>query len=166
MNIIKRTYNFQTSKFYLTRSMTPFQCKCQFQLNANFVYWFYCKRNTCILPPPREFYFHLHGELPLHLLGRKQTCFLWTLLTKEVVLSVCLLLSAKYPTQNTGTTGTYGLLIIPIGKATTQFLLSSASSHQKGKEWRRQKKVPERPGSKSSKHVFLVKGRQLQSSSL
>ena len=34
---------------YLTRSMTPFQCKCQFQLNANFVYWFYYKRNTCIL---------------------------------------------------------------------------------------------------------------------
>ena len=23
--------------------------KCQFQPNANFVYWFYCKRTTCIL---------------------------------------------------------------------------------------------------------------------
>ena len=49
MNIIKRTCNFQTSKFYLTRSMTPFQCKCQIQLKANLVYWFYCKFNTCIL---------------------------------------------------------------------------------------------------------------------
>ena len=28
--IIERTYNFRISKFYLTRSMTPFQCKCQF----------------------------------------------------------------------------------------------------------------------------------------
>ena len=49
MNIKKWTYNFQTSKFYSTRSMTPFQCKCQIRLKANFVYWFYCKRNTCIL---------------------------------------------------------------------------------------------------------------------
>ena len=43
-------YNFQTSKFYLTRLMTPFQCKCQFQRKANFVYWFYCKKKylyTC-----------------------------------------------------------------------------------------------------------------------
>ena len=33
------TTNKQTSKFYLTRSMTPFQCKCQIQLKANFFYW-------------------------------------------------------------------------------------------------------------------------------
>ena len=33
MNTIGRTYNFQTNKFYLTRSKTPFpDCYCQIQL--------------------------------------------------------------------------------------------------------------------------------------
>ena len=34
MNITRRKYNFQTSKVYLTRSKTPFHCRCQIQLNC------------------------------------------------------------------------------------------------------------------------------------
>ena len=34
MNITRRKYNFQTSKVYLTRSKTPFHCRCQIQINC------------------------------------------------------------------------------------------------------------------------------------
>ena len=81
MNIIKRTYNFRTSKCYLmtfndslpsrfwkakilksakilnsgfwNAKILEVSQNLEFKIlesyNSNFVYWFYCKRNTCIL---------------------------------------------------------------------------------------------------------------------
>ena len=49
MNITKRMYNFQTSRFKLIHSKTPFHCKCEIQLKANSFYWLYCKRNIYTL---------------------------------------------------------------------------------------------------------------------
>ena len=49
MNITKRMYNFQTSRFNLIHSKTPFHCKCEIQLKANSFYWLYCKRNIYTL---------------------------------------------------------------------------------------------------------------------
>ena len=49
MNVIKRMYNFQKSRFNLIHSKTPFHCKYQIQLKANSFYWLHCKRNIYTL---------------------------------------------------------------------------------------------------------------------
>ena len=72
MNIIKRTYNFQT------RSMTPFQCKCQIQLKANFVslvllqkkYLYACK-NIVTKPNLGEFLRKLYEQYRIENCGKQ-----------------------------------------------------------------------------------------------
>ena len=63
-------YHFQTTKFYLTRLVTPFQCKCQFQLNANFVYWFHCK-NIVMKPNLEEFLRKLFEQYRIENCGKQ-----------------------------------------------------------------------------------------------
>ena len=72
------TTNKQTSKFYLTSSMTPFQCKCQIQLKANFVSlvllqkkYLYTSKNIVTKPNLDEFLRKLFEQYRIENCGKQ-----------------------------------------------------------------------------------------------
>ena len=41
---VRKMYNSQTNEFYLAHLKTPFHCKCQVQVKADFIYCCHCRR--------------------------------------------------------------------------------------------------------------------------
>ena len=96
----KKMYNSQTNEFYLAHLKTPFHCKCQVQVKADFIYCCHCRRiillclYTCILAKSLQreliwmiFYLSFLNKITMKIVANNIECV--TVATDRVFFLFC-----------------------------------------------------------------------------